>query len=124
MSVILAVEWLSTMLFIVATRKMSGELASDPRVRLRALILYTIGSCCLIAFALFLGAWKFILYLDVDSISGLGLLTGQSFIVYYDIKGILNCRREINEMCGLGVINPDKYITVEWKGKKNESTKI
>lgn len=97
MSIILVVEWVSTMLFIIATKKMTGELASDPRVRLKALWMYLIGSCCLITFALFLGAWKFILYLDIYSLSGLGLLTGQSFIVYYNTKGIIICRRKINE---------------------------
>ena len=96
----LVVEWLSTILFIVATKKMSGKNASNPKVRLIALWMYLIGSCCLITFALFLGAWRFIFYLDFNSISGLGLITGQAFIIVYDTRGIIYCRREIREIKG------------------------
>ena len=98
MIISLIVEWVSTILFIIATKKMSGKYASNPKVRLRALWMFLIGSSCLITFALFLGAWKFILYFDLDSVSGVGLLVGQSFIVYYDIGGIINCKKELRSV--------------------------
>jgi len=96
--IVLIFEWLSTILFIIATRKMSGEEASSAKVRLKALWMYLIGSCCLIIFALFLGAWKFLLYFSLESLTGLGLITAQVVIAIYDIRGIRNCRREMNEI--------------------------
>jgi len=96
----LIVEWLFSILFIMGTRIMAGKKASDPIARLRALWMFVIGGFFLIIFALFLGAWRFIIYFDLNNIRGMGLLVSQSVLTIYDIRGIIYCRREIHEIKG------------------------
>jgi hypothetical protein len=91
------ISWTSAILFIIATRKISGKNASNPKVRLKALWLYLIGSFFLISFALSLGAWKFIFFLNIEGLDSSALVVSQSFIAVYNIRGIINCKREIND---------------------------
>lgn len=75
-------------MFIIATYFITSKKASDPRIRLKSLILYLIGSCCLIVFSM-------LLMFSFGDFTGFGIITAQSYIAIRDVKGIINCKKEI-----------------------------
>ena len=74
-------QWLSTFWFLFGAVLYSSKKAKNPRRRMNGFICYTIGGWIYVATCLYLGLYPFVLT--------------QLVFCFFDIRGIINCRKEI-----------------------------
>ena len=77
------IEWLSTIFFLTGAFIYTGKRQNQPKIRIYGFSFYIVGGLIFIALNLYYGSYAF--------------STTQIIFTVFDVRGIINCRREIKD---------------------------